>query len=215
MIDREMAERTAHYGTQASDRVLANAMRDAGIGRAPIAERSPDAPAGGIQTALAFAGDGSIAIVGEPASVRRRHHRGIRDDARRTAEYLASRGATPAESLHNVARMKWRVAIAEITKATGCTKLEAFRLWVSINENLLPYTASRINSMDLAEQAAAGSMAMAHFLAASAISDRLGTSHESLHRGSIDTSQAVDIASENETLPSEVTRSGLPPKGTD
>jgi hypothetical protein len=210
-----MTEKTAHYGTQAGNQVMANAMREAGMGRAPIADRPAEAPTGGIQTALAFGSDGAVAIVGEPASVRRRHHRGIRDDARRTAEYLASRGATPAESLHNIARMKWRIAITEIVKATGCTKMEAFRLWVSINENLLPYTASRINAMDLGEQMAAGSMAMAHFLAASAISDRLGPSNESLHRGSIDTSQAVDIPSEMDGIPNQVTRSGLPPKGTD
>ena len=210
-----MAEKTAHYGTQAGNQVMANAMREAGMGRVSVDVDAPAEPAGGIQTALAFGADGAVAIVGEPASVRRRHHRGIRDDARRTAEYLASRGTTPAESLHNIARMKWRVAITEIVKATGCTKMEAFRLWVSINENLLPYTASRINAMDLGEQMAAGSMAMAHFLAASAISDRIGPSNVSLHRGSIDTTQAVDLASETDGIPREVTRSGLPPKGTD
>jgi hypothetical protein len=172
-----------------------------------------EAPAGPLQTALLFGADGSAVVTAEPASVRRRHHRGIRDDARRAAEYVASRGTTPIEALHNVGKLDWRRAVAQITKGTGCTKLEAFRLWVSINESLLPYTAARLNTLDLGDNAA-GTFAMAHFLAASAMSERLARPVSS-DRESVDTTQVIDISSEKSGLPGDVTPPGLPPKGQD
>jgi hypothetical protein len=218
MAECGMSAKTGHVGTQATDKTVRGAMERAGMpmpaeaAEAPPIAEAPGAPP--MQTALVFGADGSAMVTAEPASVRRRHHRGIRDDARRTAEYIASRGATPAEQLHNIGRMQWRNAIAQITKATGCTRLEAFRLWVSINESLLPYTAARLATLELGE-GAAGGLALAHFLAASAMSERLAAGGPSLDRQSIDKVQTLDLALENGPLPSDVTRPSLPPKGKD
>lgn len=209
-----MAVKTGHVGTEASEKTMRAAVERAGLGTAVRADLAPAerAPAA-MQTALVFGADGSAAITMEPASERKRHHRGIRDDARRAAEYIASRGTTPIEGLHNIGRMEWRRAVAQITKGTGCTRLEAFRLWVSINESLLPYTAARLATLELGENTV-GSLALAHFLAASAMSERLAR-NESSDRQSIDTAQTIDITSEKSGLPSDVTRGGLPPKGKD
>ena len=203
-----------HSGTQAREGAISEAVGRAGLGAADGADLAPRAaPAAPMQTALTFGADGSAVITAEPASVRKRHHRGIRDDARRAAEYVASRGTTPLEALHNVGRLDWRRAVSQIVKGTGCTKLEAFRLWVSINESLLPYTAARLNTLDLGDNAAGG-LAMAHFLAASVMSERLARS-DSPDRESVDRSQVIDISSEKSGLPGDVTHAGLPPKGTD
>ena len=206
--------KTGHVGTQATEKTMRGAIERAGLGSATRAEltQPAPAPAESLQAALVFGADGSAAVTLEPASQRRRHHRGIRDDARRTAEYVASRGTTPIEALHNLGRLDWRKAVAQITKGTGCTRIEAFKLWVSINESLLPYTAARLNSLDLAD-GAVGQLALAHFLAASAMSERLAVG-ESQDTKSIDHAQPIDLASESDGLPSEVTR-GLPPKGID
>ena len=202
--------KTGHVGTQATEKTLRGAVEAAGLGEPRGAELAMAPASEPLQTALLFRPDGSAELTAEPASQRKRHHRGIRDDARRTAEYIASRGVTPIEALHNIGRLDWRRAVAQITKGTGCTKLEALRLWVSINESLLPYTAARLNTLDLGD-GAVGSLALAHFLAASAMSDRL----QSADRKSVDRPQTIDLQSEFSGLPQDVTREGMPPKRND
>jgi hypothetical protein len=205
--------KSAHYGTQAKPRTIGSAVAAAGLGRSDGAELAAPVTVPAVQSALLFRADGSAELTAEPASVRKRHHRGIRDDARRTAEYLASRGATPAEALHSVAKLAWRHAVRELVKELRCTPLQAFDLWRGCVIELLPYTASRLNTLDLGE-GAAGGLALAHFLAASAMSDRLARGVSTDHR-SVDTSQTLDLALVSEALPDEVTRGGLPPKAPD
>jgi len=146
---------------------------------AAVAATSP--PPAPLQTALDWRPDGSAALTAAPADGRRfkpgvRHQ--IRDDARRTAEYLASRGKTPAEALHDVVKLGAARAIAFIVKETGCTRLQALDRWQAMTEALLPYTAPRFDVIELGA-ANAGGAAIGHFLAASAMSELLATRRDS------------------------------------
>ena len=196
---------------------LGRAVAGAGLGQPRGAELpAPATPAGPIQSALLFRPDGSAELTAEPAHVAKRNHRGLRGDARRTAEYLASRGATPAESLHSVAKLAWRVAVRELVKELRCSPEVAFRLWVSCNETLLPYTSSRINPLDLGDlgplgAAGAGGFALAHYLAASAMSAKLGAGMSPDTR-SVD--RIVDVVPDDRTA-DQPNAAGLPPKASD
>ena len=111
------------------------------------------------------------------STVVARGRRGVlRSDARRTAEYLASRGKTPVEALHDLAGMRWQVAVRKIAKECHCSELEALKIWRDCNVALLPYSAARLDPLELGALAggAAGGLTMAHFLAASMVAERLG-----------------------------------------
>jgi hypothetical protein len=209
--------KTGHHGTQPGEGSIGAAVAAAGLGRPSGAERAAPSPPAALQSALLFRPDGSAELTAEPARLPKRNHRGIRGDARRTAEYLASRGATPAEALHSVARLAWRTAVKELVKALRCTPLQAFELWRGCVVELLPYTASRFATLELGDNAAGG-LALAHFLAASAMSDRLAAPRGqpvSTDGRSVDIQQTIDLASVPDAIPSEVTRGGLPPKAPD
>jgi hypothetical protein len=132
----------------------------------------------GAQIGWQFAGDGSAQVIEKPAIVKnRRHDAGsLRSDARRAAEYLASRGKTPIEALHDIAGTHWRKAVRQIARELQCSKLEAFKVWLSCQTALLPYSAARFDTIELGGQlgAAGGSLTVAHFLAASMVAERMG-----------------------------------------
>jgi hypothetical protein len=112
-----------------------------------------------VQTGLAFAADGSASPVAEPVTRSlRRVRRNYRADA--LISMLAEKGPLPAEILHKAIRQGWRYLQREL----GCSKLEAFKLWVSLIESLLPYTAARLAQLEIKTDPGAA----AHFLAASA-----------------------------------------------
>jgi len=164
-----------------------------------------------------FGADGGAAVVEAPAEPPKRiATRGtLRSDARRAAEYLASRGKTPLESLHDVARMRWRVAVRVIAKELQCSKLEAFKIWQSCAVSLLPYSAARFDTIELGGQLAgsAGSLTVAHFLAASMVAERLGQpmSPEGRSFDSTMTTQYQLLADDGQAS----AQSGLPPKPAD
>lgn len=167
-----------------------------------------------VQTALTWEADGRAVIRAEPPQDRKRFQRGLRGDARRAAEYIATRGATPLEQLHNIARMSWRKAVVELSRGCGCTRPEAFRLWVAINESLLPYVNAKLASVELTGDAAVGGLALAHFLAAGAFGDRLAGA-ESRNHQICDMPKGADNQRVMELLPDGVTRPGLPPRAAD
>ena len=73
--------------------------------------------------------------------------------------------------------MRWQIAIRKIAKECQCSRLEAVKIWVQINVALLPYTAPRMDPLELGALAggmAGGSLTVAHFLAASMVAERLG-----------------------------------------
>lgn len=154
----------------------------------PGSDLPSDAPDDGrTQHAMLFDPDGSITVALDTAeSVRKRYRDAgrLRTDARRTAEYLASRGLTPIESLHNVARMELDVAVPWIMEHGGCTRWQAIQFWKECAQALLPYTAPRFDAIDLSAlagaAAAGGSLAAAHFLAASRASEALVRDREVL-----------------------------------
>jgi len=129
----------------------------------------------GAQKAWSFRPETEPQVI-ESTVIARRERRALRSDARRTAEYLASRGKTPVEALHDVAGMRWQVAIRKIAKECQCSRLEAVKIWVQINVALLPYSAARLDPLELGALAggAAGGLTVAHFLAASLVAERLG-----------------------------------------
>jgi len=137
-------------------------------------------PAGPLQTALDWRPDGTAELTAAPPAGRFkpgvRHT--IRGDARRTAEYLASRGKLPAEVLQDVVSLGMVRAIRLIAKETGCTRLQALDRWHAMTLALLPFTAPRFETIELGPQAAGG-LALGHYLAASAMSDLLATRRES------------------------------------
>lgn len=138
-------------------------------GRAPAAEN--------FQKAWSFAAGNEAQVIEMPTAGKVVRERGrLRTDARRTTEYLATRGKTPAEALHDVAGMKWQRAIKEIKRHAKCSELDAMKLWLACNQALLPYTAARYDTLELGSQLAgsAGNLSLAHFLAASMVAERLG-----------------------------------------
>jgi len=168
------------------------------------------------QMALAFDPAGGVAVVTEPADAHRRPRRdGIRGDARRTTEYIATRGTTPIEALHNVCRMKLPDAIDYLAKHMGCTKYQAGQFWQRCCELMLPYTAARLDTLPLADAAAAtGGLAMAHFLAATAMGRELSASR-SADGQSVDSHVTAEIGSQSEGGHVNDHVAALPPRGAD
>lgn len=191
--------------------LLPSALARAGRAGAPV----------GVQKAWSFAPDGSGQVIDSTVAgpIRYRDRGSLRADARRAAEYLASRGKTPLEALHDVAGMRWQTAVKKIARELACSKLEAFRVWQSCNVALLPYSAAKYDTLELDRLAggAAGGLTVAHFLAASMVAERLGAA--AVPALSTDR-QSVDSAV-NERLPlfdgdsRSDARSMLPPKPAD
>jgi hypothetical protein len=195
-------------------------------GLAKLAEAATRPPAGPLQTALDWRPDGSAALTAAPPANNRfrnqtRHQ--IRGDARRTAEYLASRGKLPAEVLQDVVSLGMVRAIRLIAKETGCTKLQALDRWQAMTEALLPFTAPRFETIELGPTAATG-LAMGHYLAASAMSDLLanrraaGPSQDGITLDG--TSQPGLALQDNDLAPSKkddngMVKAALPPKAPD
>jgi hypothetical protein len=196
------------------------------------ADRSKTAAAAS-QFGLALSGDDPAAVQLGPAdrSDRRQRRDGLRSDARRTLEFLASRGRTPIEALHDVVKLGWKDGTRTLAKELGIGKAEAFRLWRDIAEGLLPYTAPTLDGLDLGAAlgagAAAGSAGLAHYLAASALGAELardraalpGVAMPSVSRdiGTLDDPKSPGLASVQHELSISVdeTVSRLPPRGSD
>lgn len=191
------------------------------------AARSPSAL--GTQKAWSFRSDGESEVIDSAVFANRRPVGGtpIRADARRAAEYLATRGKTPIEALHDVAGMRWQHAVRKISKELQCSRLEAFKVWQSCNVALLPYSAARFDTLELGSLAggAAGSLTVAHFLAASMVAERLGVSGvsgqlaiasaaESPDRQSVDNAVTADLPLLDQGGRSDA-RAPLPPKPAD
>jgi hypothetical protein len=134
------------------------------------------------QTLLNLAPD--MPPAGEPDHGRARRQRrdGLRADGRRTAEYLASRGRTVVEVMHDLVRLGAIEGPLRISKELGVSKPQAMDYWRAIAESLLPYTAHKLESIDASSAGAAGAaggMAAMHFLAARAAGDRILAGHAS------------------------------------
>jgi hypothetical protein len=172
------------------------------------------------QTAMLWAPDGSASLaLDNPTRIKRAKRDALRGDARRTAEYLATRGKTPVEVLHDIAGMTWLKAVHILARELRVSPERAFELWKECVALLLPYTAARFDVIELGSNAAGG-LALGHFLAARAMGDMLaadrGTGGTGLSRlsPSLDGQQAIDLASVNPSQP-DPSRLGLPPKGQD
>jgi len=195
-------------------------------GLSELAEAATRPPAGPLQTALDWRPDGTAELTAAPPAnnrFRNQTRHAIRGDARRTAEYLASRGKLPAEVLQDIVSLGMVRAIRLIAKETGCTRLQALDRWHAMTLALLPFTAPRFETIELGPQAAGG-LALGHYLAASAMSDLLAT-----RRNGAPSQDGItlDAASEpglpfqdNELAPSRKEENGmvkaaLPPKAPD
>jgi len=162
-----------------ADESTANGSNETQYARMPLGAvaAASHAPAiVGEQKTWSFRPETEPQAVESTTIVARQERRALRSDARRTAEYLATRGKTPVEALHDVAGMRWQIAIRKIAKECQCSRLEAVKIWVQINVALLPYSAARLDPLELGALAggAAGGLTMAHFLAASMVAERLG-----------------------------------------
>jgi hypothetical protein len=181
------------------------------LGRAalPIAE-------GPQQAALAWDAAGAPVVTVESVSPKRNWRRGreMRADARRTAEYLAERGPTPVEAIHDVAKMRWKVAIREISRHAKCSKLEAMKMWLACANALLPYSAARLDTIELGANAAGG-LALAHWLAANAMGERLATGQLSNNGPIFDNPNSLISQSQNQAAPSGAPLLELPPIAPD
>lgn len=150
----------------------------------------------------------------------------LRGDARRTAEYLASRGGgTPIEALHDVVKLGWRRGVRELAKELRVSPEKAAAIYERWTVALLPYTAPRFDVMDLNAIAAAaaggGNPLAAHFLAARAMSELLALERESPRAPALSTvgrtvdgQQVIDLASETDGGTAAIP-AGLPPKAAD
>lgn len=179
------------------------------------------------QATMTFAPDGLPQIELLPAVGRNRppvEASTLRGDARRTSEYLALRGPTPVEALHNLARLSFAEAIVEIRTHAKCTELQAATFWKECNLALLPYTAPRFDTLDLGAALAgggAGGLAVAHFLAASLVAERFGnpTRDLSTTQQLVDSSESrgigCDQGSVTDGLQAGAPARALPPKPDD
>lgn len=186
------------------------------------------------QFGLTFGAETSAIRLEKPDRKSRAYRRdGLRADARRTVEYIASRGKTPIEALHDIVKPGWRAATRAIAKDLGISRLEAFRLWQRCAEELLPYTAPRLDGLDVAALAGAvaGGVGLSHFLAASRASAEMEArrtvdgstvdvtprpdASQVLH--TLDATESGGIASEPDsgTVSPDDLLSRLPPRGSD
>jgi len=182
-------------------------------------------PSPGSQHALAFGADGTAVVTLEPADAHdgRRSSSGLarrssRFDTRRTAEYLAERGRTPAESLHLIARKSLPEVMAYLRKhIRGASDQWLAEFYVRCCTELAPYVHAPVKDLDLPATADAllGGI-RAHFLAASAASARLAQgvgAGMSRHITSLDIDgEAAQPAAHD---PVAAARASLPPKGKD
>jgi hypothetical protein len=177
----------------------------------------------GQQVTLTFAPDGmpqTAEIAARGTSLQRRDSSALRTDARRTAEYLASRGPTPVEALHDIARMKFADAVREIARDAKCTRWQAANFWKDCVVSLLPYSAAKFDSLDLSALlggGAAGGLAVAHFLATTLIGERMGnaTRDPSPTGEVIDNAESRDVAWSGEGVTGELPLGALPAKPDD
>jgi hypothetical protein len=144
----------------------------------------------------------------------------LRGDARRTAEYLATRGVTPIEAMHDVARMGIVRAAKHLSRELGISREKAAAIWERCTAAILPYTAARIESLELGPNAAAG-FGLGHYLAARAVSDLLASERESRPepapsrvRHTLDATEATELPllSAGDT---PAIHGALPPKAAD
>lgn len=187
--------------------------------------QEPLAPAPGAQHALAFSADGSAVATLEPADAHdgRRSssslaRRSSRFDTRRTAEYIADRGRTPAESLHLIARKSLPEAMVYLRKhVRGVSDEWCATFYLRCITELAPYVHAPVKDLDLPATADAllGGI-HAHFLAASAASARLA---QGVGAGTSRLITSLDIdGDEVQPAPHDPVasaRAGLPPKGKD
>jgi hypothetical protein len=162
----------------------------------------------------------------DPRAARRRRRDGMRGDARRTAEYLASRGKTPVEALHDIVMMGWRRAVIVLAAELRVSPERAFELFLQCANTLLPYTAPKHETLELGP-GAAGGLALGHFLAARAMGDMLAAERApGLSRNStgIDRSPGAELPLTINGLsagdfgrpdPGRTLGQALPPKGAD
>jgi hypothetical protein len=186
-----------------------------------IAENAGQQRPQALQSTLEWAPDGApaVALVDANRNTRRRRD-GIRGDARRTAEYLAQRGKTPVEALHDLVGMGWLRGMRALKKELKVSEERAYELWERAVVHLLPYTAARFETIELGPNAAGG-MALGHFLAARAMGEALAASQpERYHHTVSRDRQSLDIektqvshgVSQGETV---MELPGLPPRAAD
>jgi len=187
-----------------------------------------------IQTALAWSGDGEPVVTEVDANrvARRRVQQRelLRADAKRTAEYLASRGTTPIEALHDLVKLGWRRGVRDLSRELRIPPERAMAIWQRAVEAILPYTAARFETLELGPNAAGG-LALGHFLAARAMSAELAAERDSPRNTSANRASRVghtlDVEAGGE-LPLQISDmadgkpastgsalAGLPPKGAD
>jgi hypothetical protein len=215
----------------------------------PLISASDAAEAGGrrstepraLQRQMDWAPDGSVVLTEADANRSPRSpitRSTLRGDARRTAEYLASRGTTPVEALHDVVKLGWKRGVREIARELGCSKQLAMPIWLRCVESLLPYAAAKFETLELGPQAAQG-LAIGHFMAARAMSEALARERDggresgrdsalrgghaggSIVRNTIDLPGGLDLPlpdnglSEGTERSTETIRAALPPKAPD
>jgi hypothetical protein len=184
-----------------------------------------------IQTGLDWTADGQAVVTETDANrvARKRVQQRdlLRSDARRTAEYLATRGTTPIEAVHDLVKLGWRRAVRELTRELKIPPERAMAIWQRAAEALLPYTAARFETLEIGANAAGG-LALGHFLAARAMSEALAADRDSPrvpsasrvghtldHAATMDLPLSVNALGADTSDETDRIRAGLPPKGTD
>jgi hypothetical protein len=187
-----------------------------------------------IQTALTWSGDGEPVVTevdaNRVARKRVQQRELLRSDAKRTAEYLASRGTTPIEALHDLVKLGWRRGVRDLARELRIPPERAMAIWQRAAEALLPFTAAKFETLELGPNAAGG-LALGHFLAAKAMSDTLAAERDaprntSANRASrvgttLDGSVTGELALQNsdigdgKSVGTGSALTGLPPKGAD
>jgi hypothetical protein len=184
-----------------------------------------------IQTGLDWTADGQAVVTETDANrvARKRVQQRelLRSDARRTAEYLATRGTTPIEAVHDLVKLGWRRAVRELARELKIPPERAMAIWQRAAEALLPYTAARFETLELGANAAGG-LALGHFLAARAMSEALAADRDSPRAAAasrvghtLDHGATLDLALPDNDVAADVSdetdriRAALPPKGAD
>jgi hypothetical protein len=193
------------------------AMSEAPKSTHEIAQNAAEQRPQALQTALTWSPDGApgVALV-DANRGRRRKRDGMRGDARRTAEYLASRGKTPVEALHDIVAMGWIRGTNRLAEVLRVSPERAYELWERAAVHLLPYTAARFETLEFGPGGigAAGGMALGHFLAARAMGEALAEARESRVSQTLDirNPEAFHGANQGGTT---MELPGLPPRATD
>jgi hypothetical protein len=195
-----------------------------------MGEETAKTPGDASQFGLGLGPDDPAAVRLEAAdrADRRQRRDGLRSDARRTVEYIASRGRTPIEAMHDIVKLGWKDGTRQLAKELGINRAEAFKLWLGVAEATLPYTAPRLDGLDLgaALGAVAGGAGLAHYLAASALGAELARDRAAVPGVAVRVSHEVNTldATELPGLAGPIDRqevsdhdtlSRLPPRGSD